>query len=161
GIAAEKSGIIEEGSVVVVGETRADLLAIVEAQAARVGAAAVWVAGRDFGCEENRVAVGGRLTTLWTPGGRFEDILVPLHGAHQGANAACALAAAEAFFGRPLNPSVVEEGFGVVRVPGRLEVLGRRPLLLLDGAHNVAGRTALGHALAEEFAVVGNSVAVT
>ena len=160
GIAEDKSGIIEEGSVVVVGETRADLVAIVEAQAARVGAAAVWVAGRDFGCEDNRVAVGGRLVTLWTPGGRYEDVLVPLHGAHQGTNAACALAAAEAFFGRPLDPTVVDEGFGVVRVPGRLEVVGRRPLLLVDGAHNVAGMTALGLALAEEFAVEGNSVAV-
>jgi dihydrofolate synthase/folylpolyglutamate synthase len=160
GIAEDKSGIIEEGSVVVVGETRADLLAIVEAHAARVGAAAVWVAGRDFGCEDNRVAVGGRLVTLWTPGGRYEDVLVPLHGAHQGTNAACALAATEAFFGRALNQAVVEEGFGIVRVPGRLEVVGRRPLLLVDGAHNVAGMTALGLALAEEFAVEGNSVAV-
>ena len=51
---------------------------------AQVGAASVWVAGRDFGCESNRVAVGGRLVTLWTPGGRYEDVLVPLHGAHQG-----------------------------------------------------------------------------
>ena len=160
GIAADKSGIIEEGSGVVVGETRADLVAIVEAQAARVGAAAVWVAGRDFGCEDNRVAVGGRLVTLWTPGGRDEDVLVPLHGAHQGTNAACALAAAEAFFGRPLDPAVVAEGFGIVRVPGRLEVVGRRPLVVLDGAHNVAGMTALGLALAEEFAVEGNTVAV-
>jgi len=160
GIAADKSGIIEEGSAVVVGETRADLVAIVEAQAARVGAPAVWVAGRAFGCEDNRVAVGGRLVTLWTPGGRYEDVLVPLHGAHQGTNAACALAAAEAFFGRPLDPAVVDEGFGIVRVPGRLEVVGRRPLVVLDGAHNVAGMTALGLALAEEFPVEGNTVAV-
>ena len=160
GIAEDKSGIIEAGSVVVVGETRPDLLAIVEAHAARVGAAAVWVAGRDFGCADNRVAVGGRLVTLWTPGGRYEDVLVPLHGAHQGTNAACALAAAEAFFGRALDPSAVDDGFGIVRVPGRLEVVGRRPLLLLDGAHNVAGMTALGLALNEEFAVEGNTVAV-
>ena len=117
GIAEDKSGIIEAGSFVVVGETRPDLVAIVEAHAARVGAAGVWVADRDFGCEENRVAVGGRLVTLWTPGGRYEDVLVPLHGAHQGRNAACALAAAEAFFGRPLDPDVVDAGFGVVRVP--------------------------------------------
>jgi dihydrofolate synthase/folylpolyglutamate synthase len=160
GIAADKSGIIEEGGVVVIGETRPDLVAIVEDRAARVGAAAVWVAGRDFGCADNRVAVGGRLVELWTPGGRYEDVLVPLHGAHQGLNAACALAAAEAFFGRPLEPAVVDEGFANVRVPGRLEVLGRRPLVLVDGAHNVAGMSALGLALAEEFAVEGNSVAV-
>ena len=120
----------------------------------------MWVAGRDFGCESNRVAVGGRVVTLWTPGGRYEDVLVPLHGAHQGVNASVALAAVEAFFGDPLDPDVVEEGLAAVRVPGRLEVLGRRPLLLVDGAHNAAGMAALADALAEEFAVDGVSVAV-
>jgi dihydrofolate synthase/folylpolyglutamate synthase len=54
----------------------------------------------------------------------------------------------------------VEEGFASVRVPGRLEVLGRRPLLLVDGAHNAAGMSALADALVEEFAVDGESVAV-
>ena len=147
GIAADKAGIIEPGSRVVVGEMAPDLVDIVEARAEAVGAASVWVAGRDFGCESNRVAVGGRLVTLWTPGGRYEDVLVPLHGAHQGVNAAVALAAVEAFFGDPLAPEVVEEGLAAVRVPGRLEVLGRRPLLLVDGAHNAAGMAALADAL--------------
>ena len=102
----------------------------------------------------------GRFVTLWTPGGRYEDVLVPLHGAHQGRNASVALAAVEAFFGDPLSPEVVEEGLAAVRVPGRLEVLGRRPLLLVDGAHNAAGMAALADALTEEFAVDGVSVAV-
>ena len=160
GIAADKAGIIEPGSRVVVGEMAPDLVDIVEARAGAVGAASVWVAGRDFGCESNRVAVGGRLVTLWTPAGRYEDVLVPLHGAHQGANAAVALAAVEAFFDTALAPEVVEEGLAAVRVPGRLEVLGRRPLLLVDGAHNAAGMAALADALTEEFAVDGVSVAV-
>jgi dihydrofolate synthase/folylpolyglutamate synthase len=160
GIAADKAGIIEPGSPVVVGELDPDLVRVVETVAAEVGSGPVWVAERDFGCSSNQVAVGGRLVTLWTPGGRYEEVLVPLHGAHQGRNAACALAAAEAFFGRPLSPEVVEEGFAAVRVAGRLEVLGRRPLLLVDGAHNVAGMTALGLSLAEEFAVDGDRVAV-
>jgi dihydrofolate synthase/folylpolyglutamate synthase len=159
-IAADKSGIVDAGSTVVVGETRPELVAIVEERAATRGAGPVWVAGRDFGCRSNLVAVGGRLVTLWTPGRTYDDVLVPLHGAHQGDNAACALAAAEAFFGAPLDPDVVEEAFAAVRVPGRLEVLGRHPLLLVDGAHNAAGMTALGHALTEEFAVEGRSVAV-
>ncbi|HWD53573.1 MAG TPA: folylpolyglutamate synthase/dihydrofolate synthase family protein [Acidimicrobiales bacterium] len=160
GIAADKAGIIKPGSRVVVGEMAPDLAGIVRARAAEVDAAGVWEAGRDFGCESNQLAVGGRLVTLWTPGGRYEDVLVPLHGAHQGANAAVALAAAEAFFGDALAPDVVEEGFAAVRVPGRLEVLGRRPLLLVDGAHNAAGMAALGAALVEEFAVDGTAVAV-
>ncbi len=160
GIAADKAGIIEPGSRVVVGEMPPELVEIVVGYAAAVGAASVWVADRDFGLAANRVAVGGRLVTLWTPGGRYEDVLIPLHGAHQGRNASVALAAAEAFFDDPLAPDVVEEGFATVRVPGRLEVLGRRPLLLVDGAHNAAGMASLGDALTEEFAVDGVTVAV-
>jgi dihydrofolate synthase/folylpolyglutamate synthase len=160
GIATDKSGIIEPGSRVVIGEMAPELADIVTSRAHEVGAASVWVAGREFGCESNRVAVGGRVVTLWTPGGRYEDILVALHGAHQGRNASVALAAVEAFFGDPLDADVVEEGLASVRVPGRLEVLGRRPLLLVDGAHNAAGMAALADALAEEFAVDGTAVAV-
>jgi len=160
GIAADKAGIIEPGNPVIVGDTHPDLVRIVEEAAAGVGSGPVWVVGRDFECTSNQVAVGGRLVSLRTPGGVYEDIGVPLHGAHQGLNAAGALAAAEAFFGRPLDEDVVVEAFASVRVPGRLEVLGRRPLLLVDGAHNVAGMTALGAALAEEFAVDGETVAV-
>jgi len=118
------------------------------------------VYGRHFGCEDNRVAVGGRLVTLWTPAGRYEDLWVPLHGAHQGANAAVAVAAAEAFFGGPLDPEVVADAMAAVRMPGRLEVLARGPLLVVDGAHNVGGMTALGLSLAEEFSVDGDLVAV-
>ncbi len=160
GIATDKAGIIEPGSRVVVGEMPPELVDIVTGRAAEVGASSVWVAGRDFGCESNLVAVGGRVVTLWTPGGRYEEVLVPLHGAHQGRNASVALAAVEAFFGDPLSVEVVEEGLAAVRVPGRLEVLGRRPLLLVDGAHNAAGMAALADALAEEFTVDGVSVAV-
>jgi dihydrofolate synthase / folylpolyglutamate synthase len=160
GIATDKAGIIEPGSRVVVGEMAPELADIVTRRAEEVGAASVWLAGRDFGCESNLVAVGGRVVTLWTPGGRYEDVLVPMHGAHQGVNAAVALAAVEAFFGEALDADVVQEGFAAVRVPGRLEVLGRRPLLLVDGAHNAAGMAALADALREEFAVDGATVAV-
>ena len=160
GIASDKAGIIEPGSRVVVGEMDPELAAIITRRAEEVGASSIWVAGRDFGCESNRLAVGGRVVTLWTPGGHYEDVLVPLHGAHQGRNASVALAAVEAFFGDPLAPEIVEEGLAAVRVPGRLEVLGRRPLLLVDGAHNAAGMAALADALTEEFAVDGTSVAV-
>jgi len=79
-------------------------------------------------------------------------VFLPLHGGHQADNAACALAAAEAFVGAPLGADVVADAFMSVRAPGRLEVVGRQPLVLLDGAHNVAGAFALRRALAEEFA---------
>jgi len=160
GIATDKAGIIEPGSRVVLGELAPALAEIVIGRAEQVGAASVWLAEREFGVEANHVAVGGRLVDLWTPGGRYVDVLVPLHGAHQGRNAAVALAAAEAFFDEPLSPEVVEEAMASVRVPGRLEVLGRHPLLLVDGAHNAAGMAALGDALLEEFTVEASAVAV-
>jgi dihydrofolate synthase / folylpolyglutamate synthase len=160
GIARDKAGIVKAGSTVVIGEMDPALVAVVRQAADEAGAGEIWVRGEEFDCTENRLAVGGRLVDLRTPGGSYDDVLVPLHGPHQGRNAACALAAAEAFFGAPLDPEVVAEGFAAVRVPGRLEVVGRRPLFLLDGAHNVAGTEALAAALVEGFGVSGTAVAV-
>jgi dihydrofolate synthase/folylpolyglutamate synthase len=159
-IATDKSGIIKADSRVVIGETDPSLVALFRDRARAVGAAELWVRGDDFGCTANRVAVGGRLIDVRTPGGAYGEVLVPLHGAHQGDNAACAIAAVEAFFGSPLHEDVVDEAFAHVRVPGRLEVIGRHPLVVVDGAHNVAGMVTLARSLIEEFAAEEESVAV-
>jgi dihydrofolate synthase/folylpolyglutamate synthase len=63
-----------------------------------------------------------------------------------------ALAAAQAHVGVPLDEEAVHEGFARVTSPGRLEVMGTQPLILLDGAHNAAGAAALTRALRDEFA---------
>jgi dihydrofolate synthase/folylpolyglutamate synthase len=160
GIARDKSGIIKPGSRVVVGETDPTLLHLIREAAAGAGASQVWVRDEDFGCVVNRLAVGGRLIDVRTPGAEYRELLVPLHGAHQGDNAACALAAVEAFFGAPLDEEVVQGAFAGLEVPGRLEVVGRHPLVIVDGAHNVAGMRALAKALAEEFGTTGGSTAV-
>ena len=160
GIALDKAGIIKQGAIAVVGETDPTLVSIIETRAKEAGAEAVWVAGRDFACRVNRLAVGGRVVDIDTPGGSYSEVLVSLHGPHQGRNAACALSATEAFFGRPLDDDVVEDALGSVKVPGRLEVVGRQPLVLIDGAHNVAGMEALAAALIEGFSVQGQTVAV-
>lgn len=159
GIARDKAGIVKAGSTVVIGETDPTLVSVVRRAADEAGAGEIWVRGEEFDCTANRLAVGGRLLDLRTPGGSYDEVLLPLHGPHQGPNAACALAAAEAFFGAPLDPAVVAEGLAAVRVPGRLEVVGRRPLCLVDGAHNVAGTRALAASL-EGFPVSGGAVAV-
>lgn len=159
-IASDKSGIFKAGARVVIGETDPGLVALLRSRAEDAGAAEVWVRGEQFGCTANRLAVGGRLVDVRTPGGAYGELLVPLHGAHQGDNAAGALAAAEAFFGAPLHEDVVEAAFADVRVPGRLEVMGRHPLVVVDGAHNVAGMTVLARSLVEELAVDGETIAV-
>lgn len=160
GIATDKAGIIKPGSRVVIGETAPALVDIFGRAATDAGATETWFRGVEFDCTANRLAVGGRLVDLRTPGAAYGELLVPLNGAHQGTNAACALASVEAFFGAPLDESVVEEGFAAVSVPGRLEVVGRQPLCLVDGAHNVAGMEALAAALTEGFSVEGAVVAV-
>jgi len=150
-IAEEKSGIVKPGSTFVLGETDPALADVFAA----TPAAEVWRREVDFGCVGNRLAVGGRLLDLRTPGGSYDEVFLSLHGPHQGENAAIALAAAEAFFGRPLEPPLVAEALGSVRNPGRFEVVQHDPLLILDGAHNRDGAIAAVEALAEGFAVTG------
>jgi dihydrofolate synthase/folylpolyglutamate synthase len=159
-IAEEKSGIIKADSLLVLGEEDPVVGAIFEAEAERVGARATWRRGLEFGCDSNQLAVGGRLIDLWTPLGRFSGVLLPLHGAHQGDNAACGLAAAQSFLGTVLDEDLVAEAFAAVTVPGRLEVVRRRPLVVLDGAHNPAGAAVVGRALTEDFAAARRVIVV-
>ena len=159
-IATEKAGIIKPGCRVVLGETDPELLGVFLAAARECGAAETWVRGEEFDCVSSQVAVGGRLLDLRTPGAHYPEVYLSLHGAHQGDNAACAVAAAEAFFGVPLAPEVVEHALGTVRVPGRFEIVGRSPVIVLDGAHNVAGAHALASALMAELALGEQTVAV-
>lgn len=150
-IADEKAGIVKDGATFVLGETDPALQDVFDA----TPAGEVWRRDADFGCTANRLAVGGRLLDLRTPGGRYDEVFLGLHGAHQGENASIALAAAEAFFGRPLDADLVAEAFAAVRNPGRFEVVQRDPLLILDGAHNPEGAQAAAEALAEGFVVTG------
>jgi dihydrofolate synthase / folylpolyglutamate synthase len=159
-IATEKAGIIKPGCRVVVGETAPELLAVFAAAARECGAAEMWVRGVEFDCTDSQVAVGGRVLDLRTPGAHYPEVYLSLHGAHQADNAACALAAAEAFFGTPLAPDVVEHALGTVLVPGRFEIVGRSPVVVLDGAHNVAGAHALARALMAELALDDETVAL-
>ncbi|MEI6700659.1 MAG: folylpolyglutamate synthase/dihydrofolate synthase family protein [Actinomycetota bacterium] len=160
-IAEDKSGIIKEGSIAVIGEPDVNLQELIAARANRVGAAEVLIVGRDFELLKNQLAVGGRVVSLRTPFGTYEDLFVGLHGPHQGRNALVAITATEAFFGRELPDDVVELAMRAVTMPGRLEVLGRSPLVVLDGAHNVAGVTALAEAVTEGFSVTGSTILVT
>ncbi len=146
-IAAEKSGIVKPTSALVLGETSPDLFPIFR----DAGAASMIVRDRDFEVADNTLAVGGRLVDLRTPTTIYPDVYVPLHGAHQGDNAAIALAAVETFFAAPLEADIVTEGFGNVSAPGRFEVLGVQPLVVIDGAHNPAGADTCAQVFFDDF----------
>jgi dihydrofolate synthase / folylpolyglutamate synthase len=150
-IAREKVGIVKPGSIAVIGETDPEIQDFLVRESRTAGAAEILINGVDFACDANRTSVGGRLLTLRTPTTSYSGIHLPLHGAHQGDNAALALTAVEAFSGSPLTDVEVANAFGAVRHPGRMEVLQREPLVMLDGAHNPAGARALIRALNDEF----------
>jgi dihydrofolate synthase / folylpolyglutamate synthase len=153
-VAWEKAGIIKDGAVVVSAAQEPDAEAVIARAAAEHDARLV-VAGRDFDVIERAPAVGGQLLTLRGLTGEHDELFVPLQGAHQATNAACALAAVEGFLGfaGALDTEVLRRGFAAVRSPGRLELVARQGLapVLLDGAHNPAGARSLARALTEEF----------
>ena len=155
-VATEKAGIIKPSSHLVVGFPSGDFGPIFEAEGPR----AAWTAGTEFVVEDNRLAVGGRAIDLVTPGGEYDQLFVPFHGAHQGDNAATAVAAVEAFFGRPTPRELLDEAFATVELPARFEVVGRDPTLILDGAHNPDGARAAAATLEEAFARLGSWVLV-
>lgn len=146
-IAAEKAGIVKPASTLVLGETDPDLVGVfADREVARV-----LRRGIDFDVEQNRPAHGGRLVDLRTPWGEYTDLHLPLHGAFQADNVLAGLVAVEAFFDQGLDAEAVADAFAGFRTPGRIEVISRQPLVIVDGAHNVAGAAALAAALAEEF----------
>jgi dihydrofolate synthase/folylpolyglutamate synthase len=155
-IAREKAGIIKPGSAVVVGETDAELVDIFRAE----GGASYLVRGQDFDTEDNELAVGGRSVALRTPTTIYPDVFVPLHGAHQGDNAAVALTAVEAFFAAPLPEQLVHEGFANVEMPGRFEVMGVQPLTIIDGAHNTPGADVCASVFFHDFNPDGRRILV-
>jgi dihydrofolate synthase/folylpolyglutamate synthase len=111
--------------------------------------------GDDFAVGAREVAVGGQQLTLRGTTGVVPDVYLPLHGAHQADNAVIALAVVEAFLGYSgkLDVELLRRAFASVRLPGRLEVVRRTDAasVLLDGARDATGASALAAALTGEF----------
>ncbi|WP_164701512.1 folylpolyglutamate synthase/dihydrofolate synthase family protein [Modestobacter sp. KNN46-3] len=168
-IATEKAGIIKPtsgdgvlpdgrpdgGVVAVLAHQPAGALEALVRRAIEVDAT-VAREGTEFGVLERRVAVGGQQVRLQGLGGEYDEVFLPLFGAHQAQNAAVALAAVEAFLGAgsatgPVAQDVVRESFAAVRSPGRLERVRTSPAVLVDAAHNPAGMRATVEAVRESF----------
>lgn len=110
--------------------------------------------GMEFGVVGRRVAVGGQMITLKGLGGTYDELFLPLHGAHQAHDAAVALAAVEAFLGggrSVLDIDAVRVGLAQVDTRGRLEVVRRSPTIVLDIAQDAVAAAALVAALEEAF----------
>ncbi|GAA4733091.1 folylpolyglutamate synthase/dihydrofolate synthase family protein [Nocardioides endophyticus] len=152
-IAFEKAGIIKPGSAVVLAEQTPEVAAVLQERIAEVGATVVRE-GIDFGVAARTPAVGGQMLSLQGLRARYDDVFLPLYGAHQAQNAAVALAAVESFLGsgeQELDADLVRAAFAEVTSPGRLEIVRRSPTVVLDAAHNPHGAEALGAALEDSF----------
>ncbi len=150
-IAHTKAGIIKPGSMVVSARQELEVATELLRRVAEVGAD-VAREGVEYSLQSRAIAVGGQLITIKGLGDTYSDIFLPLHGEHQGSNAATALAAVEAFFGgQALDPEAVNAGFAAVTSPGRCEVVHREPTIILDAAHNPHGASALVRTLQSEF----------
>ena len=151
-IAVEKAGIIKPGSTAVLAEQTPEVMEVLLARAAEVGARVVRE-GHDFSVVTRNPAVGGQVVTLGGLRAHYEEVFLPLYGAHQAQNAVMALASVEAFTGdQPLDEDLVRAAFAEVTSPGRLEIIRRSPTIVLDAAHNPHGAEALAAALDDSFA---------
>ena len=202
-IAADKAGIIKSGAVAVLGQQPVDAAAQLLRRAVKVGAS-VAREGIEFGVISRELAVGGQNLAIRGLLGEYHDLYLPLFGSYQAANAACALAAVEAFSGAAgtpspsengssdrdwddsdwsdpdsefegaggpgglrlsaasmpsvavpgtgsLDPEMVRTAFTLMTSPGRLEIVRRSPVVVVDAAHNPAGMAATARAVTESF----------
>ena len=152
-IAGEKAGIIKDGGFLI-SAAQDPSAAQVLLEAARAHNADYRFEGVEFGAVDRTAGVGGQLLTIQGLAGHYEDLALPLFGAHQAQNAAVALAAVEAFLGggeKELSLDLIKLAFGEVRSPGRLEVARTEPPVVLDAAHNPHGVAASAAAFKESF----------
>jgi dihydrofolate synthase / folylpolyglutamate synthase len=150
-IAYQKAGIFHPGMTGVVGELPPEARTVVEAESARL-AVPLWHAGKEVRVEGRTLSEDGQTFTVRVPGQSFPDLFLPLLGRFQPGNAALALAACGRFSeatGLRLEAAKVAAGLAVVRWPGRLERVAKRPELFYDVAHTPESAVALAQSLAE------------
>lgn len=142
-IAFEKAGIIKPGVPVVCGVPKGEALREIRRRARERGAPLVQVFGAGRTLAVRRTQRGFRFR--YSSGEDDYDFTPGLAGRYQGENAAVAIAAAEVLSRtwRPLGKSGIIRGVREARWEGRLETVSRRPLVILDGAHNEEGATSL------------------
>jgi dihydrofolate synthase/folylpolyglutamate synthase len=157
-IATTKSGIIKEGSFAVLARQEAEVAQVLTHKCAQVDATPIRE-GIEYSVKSRALAIGGQLVSIAGVYGEYNDLFLPLHGAHQAANAATAIAAVEVFAGETkLDEEVLRAALVNATSPGRCEIVMRNPTVIVDAAHNPHGARSLKQTLSEEFdfdAVIG------
>ncbi len=145
-IAAEKAGIIKPGVPVVIGVEQPEAVAVIE-EKARMTRSSLYQIGSHFDVEQVEEQLGEQRIRYRSIHRRHEaEYELPLNGRHQAANAAVALMTIDVlrnFFSFLLEEEEIFRALQQTRWPGRLEVVSRQPVIVLDGAHNQEGMEAL------------------
>lgn len=150
-IASVKAGIIKPRVPVVTAATGEGLEVIEEA--CRENNSPLTLVGRDITWEHLSLSQTEQHFTIRGRRGTYENLQLPLLGRHQQVNAATAMAAAEILMdlGAAISAIALRDGLAATRWPGRLEILRREPLVIIDVAHNYDGARSLRRALEETF----------
>ncbi|MBN2169318.1 MAG: hypothetical protein JW738_08745, partial [Actinobacteria bacterium] len=157
-IAGEKVEIINEGCMVVTAEQRRDLLMLIAEKCEDAGAE-LRVFGRDFRIDYYvPYMVAGEtpsqfISVRGLEAREFKDIKLPMIGKHQAVNSACAIVAAQGYTEprKRTDTDAFKRALEKSRAPGRIEIVGQRPLVVMDGAHNVHAADRLAITLTGEF----------
>ncbi|CEP67063.1 Folylpolyglutamate synthetase [Moorella glycerini] len=152
-IARVKAGIIKEGGIVVTAAHRPEALEVIS-RTCREKGATLYRVGRDVTWQERRVSLAGGEFDLQGQLGTYEGLRTPLLGRHQLENAAIAVTVVEAavrHHGLGVTATHIRHGLAQASWPGRLEIMHREPMVVIDGAHNVDGARTLRRALEEIF----------
>lgn len=150
-IARTKSGIIKANSISILSAQESEAAKILIERCIAMESAPIRE-GLEFSLAKREIALGGQVISIDGVNGRYEDLFLPLHGEHQGHNAALAVAAVEAFTGESaIEREALGKAFALMRSPGRLEVMLREPTVIIDAAHNPHGVKSLVRTLEHEF----------
>lgn len=152
-IATTKSGIIKPGAIVLTSAQPDEAMKVIEAKSAEI-AEKLLRYGVDFAVVDSVPNKLGQSVSIRSAVGEYSDLNLPVHGDYQAENAALAVAAVEAFIGgasQRIMDDVVRAAFADFSSPGRLQIVGRDPLTILDAAHNPHGAISLVRALKESF----------
>jgi dihydrofolate synthase/folylpolyglutamate synthase len=150
-IAGEKAGIIKAGASVVSAPQFPEAMEVIERVCREKGVRLVKV-GRDVTWEKGSFNAEGQNFRVKGLKGDY-DLWIPLLGEHQVENAANAVAALELLTGMGARIPAEDIAYGLAKVnwPGRLQVLGKEPWVVVDGAHNAYSMQRLGEALRQYF----------
>ncbi len=152
-IAKTKSGIIKPDAIVLSSAQPYDAQTVLSAKAEEIGESFA-IYGKDFEAFNISKEKSGQRFSVRTLAGEYHDLFIPLHGEYQVENAALAICAAEAFVGggsQRISEDVLRVALADFSSPGRLQIISREPLTILDAAHNPDGARSLARALRESF----------